>query len=26
MVQFENVGLRYGIGPEVLRDVTFEIP
>lgn len=26
MVQFENVGLRYGIGPEVLRDLTFEIP
>ncbi len=26
IVQFENVGLRYGIGPEVLRDVTFEIP
>jgi len=26
IVEFENVGLRYGIGPEVLRDVTFEIP
>ncbi|MEM8798069.1 MAG: cell division ATP-binding protein FtsE [Pseudomonadota bacterium] len=26
MVQFENVGLRYGIGPEVLRDLTFDIP
>ena len=26
IVQFENVGLRYGIGSEVLRDVTFEIP
>lgn len=25
MVRFENVGLRYGMGPEVLRDVTFEI-
>lgn len=25
MVRFENVGLRYGIGPEVLRDVSFEI-
>lgn len=25
MVRFENVGLRYGIGPEVLRDVTFEL-
>ncbi|HEV7959810.1 MAG TPA: cell division ATP-binding protein FtsE [Rhizomicrobium sp.] len=23
MVRFENVGMRYGIGPEVLRDVTF---
>ena len=26
MVRFENVGLRYGIGPEILRDLTFEIP
>lgn len=26
IVQFENVGLRYGIGPEVLRDLTFQIP
>ena len=25
MVRFENVGLRYGVGPEVLRDVTFRI-
>lgn len=25
MVRFENVGLRYGMGPEVLRDVSFEI-
>ncbi len=25
MVQFENVGLRYGLGPEVLRDVTFQL-
>ncbi len=25
MVQFENVGLRYGLGPEVLRDLTFRI-
>ncbi len=25
MVRFENVGLRYGIGPEVLRDVNFRI-
>ncbi len=23
MVRFENVGMRYGIGPEVLRDVSF---
>jgi cell division transport system ATP-binding protein len=23
MVRFENVGMRYGPGPEVLRDVTF---
>ena len=25
MVRFENVGLRYGPGPEVLRDLTFRI-
>ncbi len=25
MLQFENVGLRYGVGPEVLKDVSFEI-
>jgi cell division transport system ATP-binding protein len=25
LVRFENVGLRYGMGPEVLRDLTFEI-
>ncbi|MGI9372090.1 MAG: cell division ATP-binding protein FtsE [Hyphomicrobiales bacterium] len=25
MVRFENVGLRYGMGPEVLRDVSFEL-
>jgi len=25
LVQFENVGLRYGIGPEVPRDLTFHI-
>ena len=24
-MQFENVGLRYGMGPEVLRDLTFAI-
>lgn len=26
MIYFENVGLRYGMGPEILRDMTFEIP
>lgn len=26
IVQFENVGLRYGVGPEILRDLSFEIP
>lgn len=25
MIRLENVGLRYGIGPEVLSDLTFEI-
>ncbi len=25
MVRFENVGLRYGPGPEVLRDLTFRL-
>ena len=25
IVQFKNVGLRYGLGPEVLRDVTFSL-
>lgn len=25
MLRFDNVGLRYGMGPEVLRDVSFEI-
>jgi cell division transport system ATP-binding protein len=25
VVRFENVGLRYGLGPEVLRDLTFGI-
>ena len=25
MVRFENVGLRYGMGQEVLRDLTFRI-
>ncbi|MCT8997986.1 cell division ATP-binding protein FtsE [Chelativorans intermedius] len=26
MIRFENVGLRYGMGPEVLRDVSFVLP
>jgi len=25
IVKFENVGLRYGLGPEVLKDVTFSL-
>ena len=25
MIRFENVGLRYGVGPEILRDITFDI-
>ena len=25
MIRFENVGLRYGVGPEVLRDISFTI-
>lgn len=25
MVRFENVGMRYGLGPEVLRDVSFSL-
>ncbi|WP_417667780.1 cell division ATP-binding protein FtsE [Roseibium sp.] len=25
MIRFENVGLRYGMGPEILRDLTFRI-
>lgn len=25
LLHFENVGLRYGMGPEVLKDVTFDI-
>ena len=25
MIRFENVGLRYGLGPEVLRDLNFRI-
>jgi cell division transport system ATP-binding protein len=26
VIRFENVGLRYGTGPEVLRDVSFTLP
>jgi cell division transport system ATP-binding protein len=26
VIHFENVGLRYGMGPEILRDLTFDIP
>src|SRR6185436_11954227 len=26
LVRFENVGLRYGLGPEILRDLSFAIP
>jgi cell division transport system ATP-binding protein len=25
VIRFENVGLRYGMGPEILRDLTFSI-
>ncbi len=25
MVRFQNVGLRYGLGPEILRDVSFHL-
>ena len=25
VIRFENVGLRYGMGPEVLRDLTFQV-
>lgn len=25
MIRFDNVGLRYGAGPEILRDVTFHV-
>jgi len=25
VIRFENIGLRYGTGPEILRDVTFHI-
>src|SRR5437867_5431660 len=26
VVRFENVGLRYGLGPEILRDLSFSLP
>jgi cell division transport system ATP-binding protein len=26
MIRFENVGMRYGAGPEVLHDVSFDLP
>ena len=26
MIRFENVGLRYGMGPEILRDISFHVP
>lgn len=26
MIRFENVGLRYGMGPEILRDINLHIP
>lgn len=26
MIRFENVGLRYGMGPEILRDISFHLP
>lgn len=25
MIRFENVGLRYGMGPEILRDISFHV-
>ena len=25
LIRFENVGLRYGMGPEILRDVSFHL-
>lgn len=25
MIRFDNVGLRYGVGPEILRDLSFEV-
>ncbi len=26
MIRFENIGVRYGIGPEILSDVSFALP
>jgi cell division transport system ATP-binding protein len=26
VIHFENVGLRYGMGPEILRDISFHLP
>lgn len=26
MIEFENVGLRYGLGPEILSDLSFRLP
>lgn len=26
VIRFENVGLRYGMGPEILRDISFTLP
>ena len=26
VVRFENVGMRYGMGPEILRDISFALP
>jgi cell division transport system ATP-binding protein len=26
VIRFENVGLRYGMGPEILRDISFQLP
>ncbi|MCZ6765206.1 MAG: ATP-binding cassette domain-containing protein, partial [Alphaproteobacteria bacterium] len=26
MLKFENIGMRYGRGPEVLKDVSFDLP
>ncbi|MHA1159191.1 MAG: ATP-binding cassette domain-containing protein, partial [Alphaproteobacteria bacterium] len=25
MIQLDNVGLRYGMGPEILRDISFNV-